>query len=177
MNIDSHYSENGNYGILGPRAVVILSGSSSDQDIVGAGTDILRALDVGFQYHALSAHRHQLELGNFVDGILQEQQTYVLIGVAGMAAALPGDLGGKVIKFQQTHGDNIMVPQVYGIPGNSKDSSAFNDNAAIGSIAALPPGPAVSMFGLGKPGMVNASMAAVNLLDMILYVKRQNAKQ
>jgi len=177
MNIDSHYSETSDYGILGPRAVVILSGSTSDQDIVSAGTYILRVLDVGFEYHSLSAHRHQLELGNFVDKLLQEQQTYVLIGVAGMAAALPGDLGGKVIKFQQTHGNNVMVPQVYGVPGNSKDSAAFNDNAAVGCIAALPPGPAVSMFGLGKTGMINASMAAVNLLDMVLHVRRQNVKQ
>ncbi|MDR0449451.1 MAG: AIR carboxylase family protein [Rickettsiales bacterium] len=176
MNIESHYDEASAYGILGPRAVVILSGSASDKDMVGAGTEILRALGVGFEYHALSAHRNQLELGEFADNLLLEQKTYVLMGVAGMAAALPGDLGGKVIKFQQTSEGDVMVPQVYGIPGNSKDSCAFNDMAAVASISALPPGPAVSMFGLGKPGMINASMAAVNLLDMVLHVKRQNGK-
>ena len=177
MDIETHYCEEGKYGILGPRAVVILSGSTSDKEIVAAGTEILRDLDVGFVYHSLSAHRHQKELKEFMDEILKEQKTYVVMGVAGMAAALPGDLGGKVIEFQQTYGSDVMVPQVYGIPGNSKDSSAFNDDAAIKSIAALPPGPAVSMFGLGATGMKNASMAAVNLLDMMLYFAHQNVKK
>lgn len=126
--------------------VQIVLGSASDLDAVhGAGmVDTLAAVGVSASVSVCSAHRNLDELGRFVARTLAAG-TKVYVGVAGLAAALPGALAGLT---------NMAVP-VIGVP---------MDEHGIDSCIYMPPGVPVLTAGVGKVGLKQAALAAAQVL-------------
>ena len=126
--------------------VHIVLGSASDLDAVKATlmTETLAAVGVTSALSVCSAHRNIEELGRFVERALGAGAR-VFIGVAGLAAALPGALAGLT---------NMTIP-VIGVP---------MDEHGIDSCVYMPPGVPVLTAGVGKVGLKNAALAAAQIL-------------
>lgn len=123
--------------------IVIVAGSQSDlQPILDSGMlDVFAAVGIGFRIHVASAHRNPdtvTHLGEEHDG------ADVIIAIAGLAAALPGALAGA------TH---MRVP-IIAVP---------LDEHGIDSCIWMPPGVPVLTAGVGKTGLKNAAIAAVQI--------------
>lgn len=133
----------------------VFLGSKSDLELVKASVrpifnQLCQDLDIGpgyIRYHICSAHRNPDELAAFVKRIVDEADPQIAIGVAGMAAALPGALAGA---------SKMQIP-VIGVP---------LDEDGIDSCAYMPPGVPVLMAGVGKPGLKNAALAAIQIEAM-----------
>jgi phosphoribosylaminoimidazole carboxylase PurE protein len=126
--------------------VVIVLGSASDAKFLkdAAITTPLEAVNVSYAIAVVSAHRNSAQLHAYA----QEQikaGAKVFIGVAGMAAALPGALAG---------GTGMTKP-VIGVP---------LDEHGIDSCLYMPPGVPVLLTGVGKVGLKNAALAALQIL-------------
>jgi 5-(carboxyamino)imidazole ribonucleotide mutase len=126
--------------------VQIVLGSASDLDAVhgAAMVETLAAAGITSSVSVCSAHRNIEELGHFVTRSLQSG-TKVFIGVAGLAAALPGALAGLT---------NMAVP-VIGVP---------MDEHGIDSCIYMPPGVPVLTSGVGKVGLKQAALGAAQIL-------------
>ena len=133
---------------MATSAVQIILGSESDAGIVrdSGMADILRGCGVDFACDAYSAHRNPRELAEFCASRLAGD-TRVFIAAAGMAAALPGAVAG------------LVAPSgfVLGVP---------LDRDGVDSCLHMPPGVPVATMGVGKPGLRNAAIAAVQILAM-----------
>lgn len=77
--------------------VVIILGSESDQKIVKESqmVDLFEAVGISYEVAIISAHRNLQELTNYCVKT-QEEGAQVYIGVAGMAAALPGAIASHI---------------------------------------------------------------------------------
>ena len=154
--------------------VAIVLGSGSDKDVVrdSGMLEILQAVfsepgvsDLTFEMSICSAHRNLPELQAYVQKACQDG-TKVFIGVAGMAAALPGALASCTGMAKPI----IAVP----LDGHGVDSCLY-----------MPPGVPVLTTGVGKAGLKNAALAACQILavddhDMelaLLHYISQNNKQ
>jgi phosphoribosylaminoimidazole carboxylase PurE protein len=126
--------------------VQIVLGSASDLEAVqGSGiVETLAAVGARASVSVCSAHRNIEELGRFVERTLAAG-TRVYVGVAGLAAALPGALAGLT---------GMAVP-VIGVP---------MDEHGIDSCVHMPPGVPVLTAGVGKVGLKNAAIAAAQVL-------------
>lgn len=134
--------------------IQIVLGSTSDLEVVKASgmLDVLNQVlpeQLCWEASVCSAHRNPSELDEFAKKAVMEG-TKVFIGVAGMATALPGALAG-VTKMQ--------VP-VIGVP---------LDEHGIDSCIYMPPGVPVLTAGVGKAGLKNAAIAAIQLLTIGPY--------
>jgi len=78
------------------KKVGILMGSDTDLPVVQKAIDVLRALDVPFEAHVMSAHRTPKEASAFAAGAI-DAGFGVLIGAAGMAAHLAGALAANTV--------------------------------------------------------------------------------
>lgn len=133
----------------------VFLGSKSDLDLVKASmrpifNQLCQDLDIGpgyVCYHICSAHRNPDELAAFVKDIISKTEPQITIGVAGMAAALPGALAGA---------SKMQIP-VIGVP---------LDEDGIDSCSYMPPGVPVLMAGVGKPGLKNAALASIQIEAM-----------
>jgi phosphoribosylamine---glycine ligase len=128
--------------------VQVIMGSASDKDaVVAAGiVGILDAVGVSYALSVCSAHRNLPELDTFVKQTLEEG-AQVFIGVAGMAAALPGALAGCT----------KMAKPILAVP---------LDEHGIDSCIYMPPGVPVLTTGVGKAGLKNAAIAACQILGV-----------
>lgn len=124
----------------------IVLGSASDLEAVKAAgiVETLAAVGATASISVCSAHRNIEELGKFVTRALADGAR-VFVGVAGLAAALPGALAGLT---------NMAVP-VIGVP---------MDEHGIDSCVYMPPGVPVLTAGVGKVGLKNATIAAAQVL-------------
>lgn len=127
--------------------VSIIMGSTSDLPILKKAADFLNQMEVPFEMNALSAHRTPREVEAFASGA-EERGIKVIIGAAGMAAALPGVIAAMT-----------RVP-VIGIPINS----TLEGVDALYSIVQMPPGISVATVGINA-GM-NAAVMAVQILAL-----------
>ena len=129
--------------------IQVVMGSQSDAGIVKASglLDILDTLEgsgMSYQVSVCSAHRNAPDLQEFADQTLQEG-TQIYIGIAGMAAALPGALAACTRMSKPI----IAVPL---------------DEHGIDSCLYMPPGVPVLLAGVGKEGLKNAGIAALQIL-------------
>lgn len=124
--------------------VLILSGSSSDKAIVEKITQVLDAFGVAHKYEVASAHRNPEKVDQLVAGTTAD----VIIGVAGMSAALPGVIAARTTK------------PVIGVPVNA----SLDGLDSLLSIAQMPPNVPVAAVGIdnGK----NAGILAVQILAL-----------
>ncbi len=126
--------------------VYVVMGSKSDTDIVKASglVDILDEVGVSYSVTICSAHRNLPELEKFV-AEANRDGAKIYIGIAGMAAALPGALAGCT----------GMTKPIIGVP---------LDEHGIDSCIYMPPGVPVLQSGVGKIGLKNAAIAACQIM-------------
>ncbi len=128
--------------------VGIVSGSTSDKPIIEKITTVLEEFGIAWEYNVLSAHRTPNKACKYAQEA-KGRGVKILIGVAGLAAALPGVLAG-----------HTTLP-VIGVPG---DGGPLKGVDALHSIVQMPPGIPVATVGIGNGK--NAGYLAVSILAL-----------
>ena len=126
--------------------VGIVAGSKSDQETVDKITAVLDQFGIVWEYNILSAHRTPNATAKYAREAAG-RGLQVLIGVAGLAAALPGVLAGHTI-----------LP-VIGLPCAG---GPLNGVDALHSIVQMPPGIPVATVAID--GAKNAAILAAKIL-------------
>ena len=121
--------------------IQLILGSSSDMHVAEKAKKILDQFSVEYTITVASAHRTP----DIVKKIVQENDADVFIGIAGLAAALPGSIAAHTIK------------PVIGVPVSGK----VNFDAIL-SIIQMPPGIPVGAVGLDRGD--NAALLALEIL-------------
>ena len=127
---------------MGKPVVAVLMGSRSDLPVVEGAFKIFEEFGIGYEAHALSAHRTPTEAAEFAANA-EANGFKVVICAAGMAA-------------------HTTLP-VIGIPIASEP---FNGLDALFSIVQMPPGIPVAAVTVGKAGGKNAALYAVSILAL-----------
>jgi 5-(carboxyamino)imidazole ribonucleotide mutase len=121
--------------------VQIIMGSKSDMPVVEKAQKVLEEFGVDYVSKVASAHRTP----DLVKKVVEESDADVFIGIAGLAAALPGSIAAHTIK------------PVIGIPVSGK----INFDAIL-SIVQMPPGIPIGAVGLDRGE--NAALLAIEIL-------------
>jgi 5-(carboxyamino)imidazole ribonucleotide mutase len=138
-----------------PADVQIVLGSKSDARVVHESglTGVFDDVGVTYEVSVYSAHRNAEELAQFAQ---DRRNTLVFIGVAGMAAALPGALAGNT----------RMMSPIIAVP---------LDDEGLDSCVSMPPGVPVLTVGRGgdapddrnrKRSLKNAAIAACQIVGI-----------
>ena len=133
----------------GSPIVGILMGSGSDWATMKNAADTLEKLGIPHEAQVISAHRNPDRLDAYC-AAAQERGLKVIIGGAGMAAALPGVIAAKT-----------PLP-VLGVPMESK----VNGLDSLLSMAQMPAGVPVGALAIGRAGAVNAALLAAAILAL-----------
>ena len=128
--------------------VRIVTGSASDKPIVDKVTSILDEFGVAWEYNVLSAHRTPNKTTKYAREA-EGRGVQVLVGIAGLAAALPGTLAA-----------HTTLP-VIGVPGDGGPLSGVD---ALHSIVQMPSGIPVATVGIGNGK--NAAYLAIAILAL-----------
>ncbi len=123
--------------------IQLILGSESDMPIAEKAKIILDGFDVKYDIKIASAHRTP----NILKEIIEKSDADVFIGIAGLAAALPGSIASHTIK------------PVIGVPVSGK----INLDSIL-SIIQMPPGIPVAAVGLDRGD--NASLLAIEILAL-----------
>ena len=123
--------------------VHIILGSKSDMPIAEKAKKILDEFEISYSIEVASAHRTPEVLKK----IIKESSADIFIGIAGLAAALPGSIASHTVK------------PVIGIPVSGK----INLDSIL-SIIQMPPGIPVAAVGLDRGE--NASLLAIEILAL-----------
>ncbi len=118
-------------------------GSKSDMPIAEKAKKILDEFDVDYEINVASAHRTP----DVLKELVQTSDADVFIGIAGLAAALPGSIAAHTTK------------PVIGVPVSGK----INLDSIL-SIIQMPPGIPVAAVGLDRGD--NAALLAVAILSI-----------
>lgn len=135
--------------------VAIVLGSRSDKEAVDSSgmLEILNQCGVSWEMSIISAHRNQDKLGEYCRAT-KNRGVKLFIGVAGMAAALPGAIAANI-------GHSLPV---IGVP---LPSSEFPDAIdALLAMVRMPGGCPVAVPGIGKSGLKNAAILAAQILSL-----------
>ncbi len=135
--------------------VALIMGSKSDYSKVEPAILLLKSFNVDVSVRCFSAHRTPNELSEFVKEC-NNDGTDVIIGAAGMAAALPGVIA------------SLTVLPVIGLPISG---SVLDGMDAFLSIAQMPPGIPVATVA------INGSKNAAYLALEILAIKYSDIKE
>ena len=135
--------------------VALIMGSKSDYSKVEPAINLLKNFDVEVNVRCFAAHRTPNELSEFVKEC-NNDGTEVIIGAAGMAAALPGVIA------------SLTVLPVIGLPISG---SVLDGMDAFLSIAQMPPGIPVATVA------INGSKNAAYLALEILAIKYSDIKE
>ena len=123
--------------------IQIIMGSKSDMLIAEKAKKILDEFDVDYEINVASAHRTP----DVLKELVQTSDADVFIGIAGLAAALPGSIAAHTTK------------PVIGVPVSGK----INLDSIL-SIIQMPPGIPVAAVGLDRGD--NAALLAVAILSI-----------
>ena len=118
-------------------------GSKSDMPIAEKAKKILDEFDVDYEINVASAHRTP----DVLKELVQTSDADVFIGIAGLAAALPGSIAAHTTK------------PVIGVPVSGK----INLDSIL-SIIQMPPGIPVAAVGLDRGD--NAALLAIAILSV-----------
>ena len=130
------------------RKVAVIMGSDSDWPVVKGACAQLKALDIPFEAHILSAHRTPAEAAEFAKSARANGFGHkVLICAAGMASHLAGSFAG-----------NSTLP-VIGIP---MKGGAMDGMDALLATVQMPSGIPVATVALN--GAKNAAILAVQMM-------------
>lgn len=128
--------------------VGIVSGSESDKGLVEKITNVLDQFGVPWEHQVMSAHRTPHKVSRYASEA-EKRGLKVLIGIAGLAAALPGVMAA-----------HTLLP-VIGVPG---DGGPLQGVDALHSIVQMPPGIPVATVGIGNGK--NAGYLALSILAL-----------
>ncbi|BBE31219.1 N5-carboxyaminoimidazole ribonucleotide mutase [Tepiditoga spiralis] len=131
------------------QKVLIVAGSESDRGFVNQALELFDGWNIEYEFKIFSAHRNLKELQSFLETLSKDFK--VIIGVAGLSAALPGVIA------------SISSLPVIGVP---HDVGPLNGVDAILSMAMMPKGVPVATMGIGNHGMKNAAYLAKRILDL-----------
>jgi len=123
--------------------IQIIMGSKSDSAVAEKAEKILKDFSVNYKVNVASAHRTP----NFLKELVEKSDADVFIGIAGLAAALPGSIAAHTIK------------PVIGVPVSGK----VNLDSIL-SIIQMPSGIPVAAVGLDRGD--NAALLAVEILSV-----------
>ena len=121
--------------------IQIIMGSKSDTAVAEKAEKILKDFSVDYDIKVASAHRTP----DVLKKLVEKSDADVFIGIAGLAAALPGSIAAHTIK------------PVIGVPVSGK----VNLDAIL-SIIQMPPGIPVAAVGLDRGD--NAALLAISIL-------------
>jgi len=142
--------------------IQIILGSKSDMPIVEKAKEVLEQFSIEFDITIASAHRTP----DVVKSVVEHNDADVFIGIAGLAAALPGAIASHTIK------------PVIGVPVSGK----INLDSIL-SIVQMPPGVPVAAVGLDRGD--NAALLAIEILaikdkrlegELIVYREKMRKK-
>lgn len=125
--------------------VLVLLGSISDKAMVWQMAPVFEEFGVSAHFEVCSAHRDHQRLAQLVP-LAEKHGAQVFVGVAGMAAHLPGVIAA------------LTARPVIGVPCEGK----LDGLDALLSIAQMPPGIPVAAVATG--GGRNAALLAVQIL-------------
>ena len=129
--------------------VVILGSKSNEESVRESGMfDVLDKVGVSWIAAIISAHRNPEELKDYC----LSSQGKVFIGVAGMAAALPGAIAA-IVKNHPVIGVALVSEVLEGLD-------------ALFAIVRMPPGVPVSCTGIGRAGLQNAAIQACQIIAL-----------
>ena len=129
--------------------VSIIMGSQSDWPTMSHAAETLEALSIPYERKIVSAHRTPQRLYDDTHQA-KDRGIQVIIAGAGGAAHLPGMTAA-------------MTPlPVFGVPVESK---ALSGQDSLYSIVQMPAGIPVPTVAIGKPGAINAALAAISILS------------
>jgi 5-(carboxyamino)imidazole ribonucleotide mutase len=128
--------------------VAILMGSKSDSEIAAKAAETLAALGIESDTLVLSAHRTPDEATTFAKQAAAQGYS-VIIGIAGLAAHLPGVLAS-----------HTLLP-VIGVP---RSAGPLNGVDALYSIVQMPPGIPVASVGIDNA--TNAALLAARIIAL-----------
>lgn len=132
-------------GRVGREAsVAVLAGSKSDQAVVQDVTKTLEELGASYDMQYISAHRNPNALRDYVAG----SKAKVFIGIAGLAAHLPGVIASATTR------------PVIGVPVGVK----LGGLDSLLSIVQMPPGVPVATVGVDSAR--NAAILAAEILAL-----------
>ena len=123
--------------------IQIIMGSKSDMPVAEKAKKILDEFDVDYEINVASAHRTP----DVLKELVQTNDADVFIGIAGLAAALPGSIAAHTTK------------PVIGVPVSGK----INLDSIL-SIIQMPPGIPVAAVGLDRGD--NAALLAIAILSV-----------
>ena len=123
--------------------IQIILGSKSDMPVADKAKKILDQFTVDYDIKVASAHRTP----DVVENLVKKNEADVFIGVAGLAAALPGAIASHTIK------------PVIGVPVSGK----VNFDSIL-SIIQMPPGIPTAAVGLDRGD--NAALLALEILGL-----------
>lgn len=123
--------------------IQVIMGSKSDMSVVEKVKKILDEFKINYDVKVASAHRSP----DILKEIVEKNDADVFIGIAGLAAALPGSIAAHTTK------------PVIGVPVSGK----VNLDAIL-SIIQMPPGIPVAAVGLDRGD--NAALLAIEILSV-----------
>lgn len=123
--------------------IQIILGSESDMPVVEKAKKTLDEFSIDYDIKVASAHR----TSDVLKDIVENSDADVFIGIAGLAAALPGSIAAHTVK------------PVIGVPVSGK----VNLDAIL-SIIQMPPGIPVGAVGLDRGD--NAALLAIEMLAL-----------
>ena len=125
-------------------------GSQSDWSVMKHATEVLEALDVGYDARIVSAHRTPERLYEFAKGA-KDSGYQIIIAGAGGAAHLPGMTAA------------LTALPVFGVPVPGQMLGGCD---SLYSIVQMPGGIPVGTLAIGKPGAINAALLAAAVLAL-----------
>jgi 5-(carboxyamino)imidazole ribonucleotide mutase len=130
--------------------VAVLMGSDSDLPVLQNTIDVLQKLEIPFEVKITSAHRTP-EITHAYVKDADERGCAVFIAAAGLAAHLAGAVAAATLK------------PVIGVP---LDAGSMQGMDALLSTVMMPGGIPVATVAVGKPGAVNASWLAAQIMAL-----------
>ncbi len=124
--------------------ICILIGSKSDEKVAEGATKVLDEMGLDYEIHVASAHREPEKVAR----IVASTDADVFIGIAGLAAHLPGFVASRTTK------------PVIGVPVSAK----LGGIDALLSIAQMPKGVPVATVGIDRGD--NAALLAARILSV-----------
>ncbi|MCD6229427.1 MAG: 5-(carboxyamino)imidazole ribonucleotide mutase [Candidatus Diapherotrites archaeon] len=133
--------------------VLVAMGSKSDRKILDKAVKILDEFEIPYEFELVSSHRTPDKVDVVAERI--EKEFDVCIAIAGLSAALPGDIAARTTK------------PVIGCPVDVK----LGGLDALYSIVQMPPGTPLACVGIDRGE--NAALLAASILSISNMQVRQ----
>ena len=130
--------------------VVIVFGSQNDLVFAEAAKEILEKFGVPYSVEVISAHRSLDKTIEFAE-TAEEKGIRVIIACAGMSAHLPGVIAAKTV-----------LP-VIGVPLPTSEIKGVD---SLYSMVQMPGGVPVGTMAIGKAGVKNAAIFAIEIISL-----------